>query len=142
MDKVNCLIKAKVVEQDEKENGLRAVLNFGHTIGHAVESAYDFKMTHGECVGIGMIAASYIAYKRDMISLNDLERIENVLTLYGFRTRVKLPKEEKILEFMNKDKKKIAGKLKFVLPTEIGAVMQTTDVKPSEISGALKYISE
>ena len=142
MDKVNCLIKAKVVEQDEKENGLRAVLNFGHTIGHAVESAYDFKMTHGECVGIGMIAASYIAYKRDMIGLNDLERIESILKLYGFRTRVKLPKEEKILEFMHKDKKKISGKLKFVLPTAIGTVMQTTDVEPSEISGALKYISE
>lgn len=142
MDKVNCSIKAKVVEQDEKENGLRAVLNFGHTIGHAVESAYDFKMTHGECVGIGMIAASYIAYKRDMIGLNDLERIESILKLYGFRTRVKLPQEEKILGFMHKDKKKISGKLKFVLPTAIGAVMQTTDVEPSEISGALKYISE
>lgn len=142
MDKVNCSIKAKVVEQDEKENGLRAVLNFGHTIGHAVESAYDFKMTHGECVGIGMIAASYIAYKRDMIGLNDLERIESILKLYGFRTRVKLPQEEKILEFMHKDKKKISGKLKFVLPTAIGTVMQTTDVEPSEISGALKYISE
>ena len=85
MDKINCSIKADVVEQDEKENGLRAILNFGHTIGHAVESAYDFKMTHGECVGIGMVGASYIAYKRNMIDESTLNRIENVLDMYGFK---------------------------------------------------------
>lgn len=142
MDKINCSIKANVVEQDEKENGLRAILNFGHTIGHAVESAYNFKMTHGECVGLGMIGASYIAYKRNMIKADTLQRIESILTEYGFRTRVKLPENDKILEFMQKDKKKTMGKLKFVLPTEIGEVMQTTDVTREEIFGALEYISE
>lgn len=142
MDKINCSIKANVVEQDEKENALRAILNFGHTIGHAVESAYDFKMTHGECVGIGMIGAGYIAYKRKMIEKSDLDRIENVLSEYGFKTRVKLPEKETILSFMQKDKKKIAGKLKFVLPTSIGTVMQTTDVEKDEIFDALDYITK
>ena len=142
MDKINCSIKAAVVETDEKENGLRAILNFGHTIGHAVESAFDFKMTHGECVGLGMIGASYIAKERNMIDMETLSRIERILNLYGFKTRVKLPPAETVIEYMQKDKKKIAGKLKFVLPTEIGSVMQTTDVTRGEILSALEYIGE
>ena len=64
MAKRNCEIKAEVVECDEKENGLRAILNFGHTIGHAAESALGFTMTHGECVGLGMEAVFSIALKR------------------------------------------------------------------------------
>lgn len=142
MDKINCSIKADVVERDEKETGLRAILNFGHTIGHAVESAYDFKMTHGECVGIGMVAASYIAYKRNMIGKDVLDRIEKTLDIYGFRTRVKLPDKETVFGFMQKDKKKIAGKLKFILPTKIGDVMQTTDVTKDEIFSAFDYITK
>ena len=142
MDKINCSIKADVVEQDEKENGLRAILNFGHTIGHAVESAFDFKMTHGECVALGMIGASYIAVKRGMIDREVLSRIENILTLYGFKTRIQLPPQSKVMEYMQKDKKKIAGKLKFVLPVSVGAVKQTTDVTSEEIKDALLYIGE
>lgn len=142
MDRINCRIKAQVVEQDEKETGLRAILNFGHTIGHAVESAYNFKMTHGECVGLGMISASYIAHKRGMLDSSALERIETILRLYGFKTRVILPEADKVMDFMQKDKKKIEGSLKFVLPSEIGAVIQTTDVTREEIFAALEYISE
>ena len=142
MDKINCSIKANVVEQDEKEMGLRAILNFGHTIGHAVESSYDFKLTHGECVGLGIIAASYIAKERNMIDEEALSRIENILKLYGFKTRVPLPPKETVMGYMQKDKKKTAGKLKFVLPTKIGEVTQTTDVTEGEILAALDYIGE
>lgn len=140
MSKVNCGIKAAVVEQDEKENALRAILNFGHTIGHAVESAYNFTMTHGECVGLGMIAASYISYKRNMITKEELDEIESILYEYGFRTRVKLPENRRIWDFMQKDKKKAEGKLKFILPEAIGKVIQTTDVGMEEIFAALEYI--
>lgn len=142
MDKINCSIKADVVEKDEREMGLRAILNFGHTIGHAVESAFDFKMTHGECVGLGMIGASYIAQKRGMISKEDLERIENILNLYGFKAKVKLPPTDKVMGYMQKDKKKTEGKLKFVLPLKIGDVTQTTDVRGEEIEAALRYIGD
>jgi 3-dehydroquinate synthase len=140
MDKINCAIKADVVMQDERENGLRAILNFGHTIGHAVESAYNFQKTHGECVGLGMIAASYIAAKRGMISTETLAEIEFVLKEYGFATRVELPENDTVYSFMQKDKKKLEGKLKFVLPTKIGEVAQTTDVTKEEIYEAFKYI--
>lgn len=140
MAKVNCSIKAKVVEEDEKESGLRAILNFGHTIGHAVESSFGFSKTHGECVGLGMVAASHIALKRGMISDAELGEIENILTAYGFDIRTELPDDDTVWAFMQKDKKKLEGKLKFVLPINIGEVVQTTDVTADEVYAALDYI--
>lgn len=140
MAKVNCSIKARVVEEDEKENGLRAILNFGHTIGHAVESAYNFSKTHGECVGLGMVSASYIAMKRGMISEAQLKKIEEILSLYDFKIRVELADNDTVWAFMQKDKKKLEGKLKFVLPVNIGEVVQTTDVTAEEVYEALEYI--
>lgn len=141
MAKTNCAIKASVVEQDERENGLRAILNFGHTIGHAVESAFSFKMTHGACVGLGMVAVSKIAFDRGMITDDILKDIESVLSAYNFDIRADLPPIDTIYDFMNKDKKKTKGKLKFVLPLKIGDVIQTNDVTEEEIFAALKYIS-
>lgn len=142
MAKTNCTIKARVVETDERETGIRAILNFGHTIGHAVESAYDFKMTHGECVGLGMIGAAYIAKERNIIEDNTLEEIENILSLYDFKIRVNIPDSDTIYSLMQKDKKSINGVLKFVLPTQIGTVTQVTDVTRNEIFKALDYIKE
>ena len=142
MSKRNCSIKAKVVEADEKESGLRAILNFGHTIGHAVESAMDFKLTHGECVGIGMVAASYIATERGLIDSDILSDIENTLASYGFNLKLKLPECDIIYGFMQKDKKKSNGKLNFVLPVKIGEVIRVNDVKDDEIYKALEYISK
>ena len=142
MAKRNCEIKAEVVEQDEKENGLRAILNFGHTIGHAVESAFNFTKTHGECVGLGMAAAAYISKERGMIEDNELNDIESVLAEYGFEVKAEIDDPQRVYEFMQKDKKKTAGKLKFVLPVSIGEVMQTRDVEESEIFAAIDHISK
>ncbi len=142
MSKTNCGIKADVVMQDEKENGLRAILNFGHTIGHAVESAFDFKLTHGECVGLGMLSVANIASERELISRETLKLISEVLAEYGFRTKIKLPQYESIIGFMQKDKKKQSGKLKFVLPVKIGEVVQVTDVTDNEIYNALEFINK
>ena len=142
MSKINCGIKANVVEQDEKENGLRAILNFGHTIGHAAESALNFTTTHGECVGLGMVAVSKIAVNRGLIDEATLNDIEETLKEYNFRVRMPLPPAEEIYSFMQKDKKKANGKLKFVLPVKIGDVTQTRDVTEKEIYDAIKFISE
>lgn len=139
-DKINCSIKADVVMQDEKENGLRAVLNFGHTIGHAVESAYNFKKTHGECVGIGMSAAGYIAVKRGLIPESALKEMETVLAMYGFNIKVGLPDNDTVYSIMQKDKKKLSGKLTFVLPVRIGEVIRVNDITQDEIYAALDYI--
>lgn len=142
MSKINCSIKANVVMNDERENGLRAILNFGHTIGHAAESAFDFELTHGECVGLGMIAASHIAEGRGLITSEQLNEMISVLDGYGFRTKIKLPEYARIMEFMRNDKKKVSGKLKFVLPVSIGEVVQVTDVTEDEIISALEFIDE
>ncbi len=142
LSKKNCTIKADIVSKDEKENGLRAILNFGHTIGHAIESAYEFRMTHGECVALGMIAVCKIAIERGMLLQEDMQKIEDALISYGFRTRVKIPPVDVVLSYMDKDKKKQHGALGFVLPLSIGAVVQKSDVTREEILSALKYISE
>ncbi len=138
----NCSIKADIVSKDEKEMGLRANLNFGHTIGHAIESAFDFKMTHGECVGLGMLGAAYIACKRGLIRDEQLTQIKETLEIYGFSTRVALPSFDIIHTYMQKDKKKTADGLKFVLPTSIGSVEHFTDVCVSEIDNALNYLQK
>lgn len=75
--KTNCLIKGKVVEQDEKETGLRAILNFGHTIGHAIESVSDFQLLHGECISIGMVGACKIAQYMGMVDDDSMDSIRN-----------------------------------------------------------------
>lgn len=140
MARENCAVKADVVSNDEKENGLRAILNFGHTIGHAVESAFDFKLTHGACVGLGMCAASRIAVKRGIFGADKLERIEKVLLSYGFDIKADIRSNDEVYDYMQHDKKKSAGRLKFILPTDIGIVVQVTDVSKDEIYDALDYI--
>ncbi len=142
MTKKNCGIKGEIVMQDAYETGLRANLNFGHTIGHAVESYFNFTWSHGECVGIGMVAASYIAYRREMIPKKTLLRIESILKLYGFRTRAEILNAAQVISLLQKDKKKINGQLKFILPVQIGSVVQVTDVTELEILDALAYINE
>jgi 3-dehydroquinate synthase len=140
--KRNCEIKAEVVMVDEKENGLRAILNFGHTIGHAVEAAMDFTLTHGECVGLGMAAACRIAQKRNIIGEDVVSDVIQTLKLYGFSLPLALPNAGTIYSFMNKDKKKSDGVLKFVLPLKIGEVTIVTDVTEEEITDAVEYISK
>ena len=142
MSKRNCQIKASVVEQDERESGLRAILNFGHTIGHAAESALNFSMTHGECVGLGMLAVCHIAKERGLISQTDAFDIEAVIESYGFKIKTKLPDASVICSYMTKDKKKADGKLGFVLPVRIGEVIRTSDVTEEEIIKAIEYISQ
>ncbi len=142
MTKRNCEIKSEIVEKDEKETGLRAILNFGHTIGHAAESALNFTMTHGECVGLGMAAVCKIAVKRGLISKDTALDIENVMKSYGFKLKADLPDADTIYSFMQKDKKKSNGKLNFVLPVRIGEVIRTTDVTEQEIREAVEYISQ
>lgn len=139
MAKTNCTIKAEVVMNDERENGLRAILNFGHTIGHAVEAGSNFTKTHGECVGIGMIGAEYIAQKRGMISVGMLSETEEVLEKYGFKI-TDLPSGDIVWELMQKDKKKLDGLLKFILPVKKGEVVSVKDISRSEISAAIDYL--
>ena len=124
--RANCSIKKSVVEQDEKESGLRAVLNLGHTIGHAVESVSGFSLLHGECVSIGIAGAFRLALKMGMVSNTVAEEVELTLEAAGLPVRAAGMEPKQIHAEMLHDKKAKGGKLNFVLPTRIGEVTVRT----------------
>jgi 3-dehydroquinate synthase len=124
--KMNCSIKKSIVEQDEREGGLRAILNFGHTIGHAVESASEFALLHGECVAIGICGAFRLALKLGMVSKDLAESVENTLTAAGLPVRMPGMDPDKVFGSMLRDKKAKDGKLSFILPKGIGEVVTCT----------------
>ena len=134
-----CSIKARVVESDEREGGLRKILNFGHTVGHALEAVTNYRrFLHGEAVGYGMLAASRIAEGMRLLPSNARQRIES-----GIRAAGKLPKPKSlalddIISAMHHDKKVEAGRATFVLPVQIGKVVIRSDVPPQVIRQALK----
>ncbi|MCR4907276.1 MAG: 3-dehydroquinate synthase [Lachnospiraceae bacterium] len=139
----SCRIKARVVEDDPKESGERAVLNFGHTLGHAVENYMNFSLTHGECVSLGMAAALDISRSRNYISEDEVNAAKDLLA--AFSLPVKLGRNTdtgKILELSKSDKKMARNKLRFILLKEIGLAVIKTDVTDSEIEDSLKGILE
>ena len=140
MIKINCSIKGKVVEQDEKENGLRAILNFGHTVGHAIESVMDFELLHGECVSLGMIAACKIAEYMEIIDEKVSERVENLIKKVGLPTKLPEIDIDKVYRQMFYDKKVRNEKLLFVLPKKIGEVIQTNIEDEDIIMRAITYL--
>jgi 3-dehydroquinate synthase len=126
ISKMNCSIKGKVVELDEREGGLRAILNFGHTIGHAVESVSGFALLHGECVSVGIAGAYRLAMKMGMVDAKTTGQVENTLRKIGLPVKVQGMSAKAIYEQMFYDKKITDGKLNFVLPKGIGDVIQCT----------------
>ena len=138
----NCSIKASVVSQDEKEMGVRADLNFGHTFGHAVESYLDFKLTHGESVALGMIAAFRVALMRGLVSKEYFDELIKILMEYGFSIKTHISDIDEVIALMHKDKKKSSKKLKFILPSGRGNVIQCDDLTDEEIISAFKFISK
>lgn len=136
----SCEIKRDVVENDPKEKGERALLNFGHTIGHAVEKLSDFSLYHGECVSIGCIAASYLSWKMERISDADLASIRKVFTDFNLPVSVKGQAAKEILKTSKSDKKMKAGKINFILLNEIGNAYIYSDFTDDEILLAIDYI--
>ena len=133
----NCRIKASVVAADEREGHLRAILNFGHTFGHAVESEMHYQLRHGECVSIGMMAACRIGQARGTISPAEVARIESLLVRLGLPTRIPAGISVAVLlDWMARDKKVKAGKIQFVLPRGIGQVYIADDVTEAELRDA------
>ena len=136
----SCKIKRHVVEEDPTEQGIRAWLNFGHTIGHSVEKLKDFTLCHGECVAIGCAAAAWMSWKRGLISEKEKEAAEQLLLVYQLPVRVKGLKPEDIVKTTKLDKKMDAGKVKFVLLKKIGEAFVTRDVEDEELLRASRYV--
>ena len=135
-----CLFKADVVSKDEKENGLREILNFGHTIGHAIETIFDFKMLHGECVALGMLAVLELAVKQGTITQYQLEQIRELLHYFDLPLFVSDVSKEKIYQQMFLDKKVNQNKIRFVLPKRIGEVYTTSELSEHDIIKAIEFV--
>jgi 3-dehydroquinate synthase len=133
--KRSCQAKADVVGQDEKESGIRAILNYGHTIGHAVESLTGYtEIVHGEGVGIGMVAAGKIAAELKMWTEKEVERQDSLIVKAGLPTKLPTGLDiSQIVAALQIDKKVKAGKVRFILPTEIGNVTITDQVPADTI---------
>lgn len=135
-------MKAAVVGRDERESGLRMILNFGHTIGHAIEAATGYRsLLHGEAIAWGMLAALRIALSRRTVGPDQAVRMEQTIAAYGplpgFRTTV-----DKLLDAAGRDKKNRAGKRRFVLPNGIGDAMIVEDVTVGEMESAAGWLLE
>ena len=138
-----CLIKKKIVEEDPFDTGKRAVLNLGHTFGHAIEKCAGFGLTHGECVAYGTICASYISLRRGYISGSEYDSIYGFIQGIGLKTTVpgkyNMTKDS-VVGAMLKDKKNNADGLKFILIEGIGNAVIKGDITSEEISRALDII--
>lgn len=133
-----CKIKAAVVESDEKETDLRRILNFGHTIGHAVEAVSGYSLVHGAAVAMGMVAATELAVLKGILESKEKERLKNLLLAFGLP--VEIPQEydrNRIQDLLLSDKKTIGGRIFFVLPTTLGKVIITDDVETDLIAKVL-----
>ncbi|MBQ2753348.1 MAG: 3-dehydroquinate synthase [Firmicutes bacterium] len=135
-----CSVKAAVVNEDEKESGLREILNFGHTIGHAVETLKGFLLIHGECVAIGMAAAMKISADKGYIDEKEVERLEDILRYFDLPVRVSGLMEDDIYKTLFLDKKARNSKIGFVLIENIGTPLRTKELTEEEIRNGIRYI--
>lgn len=137
--KTSCSIKAQVVAKDEREGGLRAILNFGHTVGHAIETETGYhQFLHGEAVAIGMAVAAQLAYRLKMIDKQSVISIRTLIADYGLPTDIPEGMDpERLCAHMMIDKKAEAGRVTFVLPERIGSVRIMKDVDISAIKRVL-----
>lgn len=141
----SCSIKKAVVEKDPKEMGERALLNFGHTIGHAIEKSMNFTLLHGECVALGSVAAAFISWKRELISMEEYYEIRDMFVPFNLPISISDIKPKEILELTKADKKMESGSIKFILLKKIGKAVMESSVTDKEILDAIQeliYIEE
>jgi 3-dehydroquinate synthase len=136
----SCLVKKAVVEKDPKELGDRALLNFGHTIGHSVEKLKNFTLLHGECVCVGMAAAAFISMKRDKITLQAYEDIIETIKLFREPVNICGLSAEQIYEVTKLDKKMDSDKIRFILLQDIGNSEIDPTVTKDEMLAAIHTI--
>ncbi len=135
-------IKAEIVSQDEKDLGLRNILNYGHTVGHAIETVSDFSWKHGQAVAAGMAAVALISYRMGILPGSDTRSIISLIEKAGLPVKIKDLDIAAILQAMHHDKKKINGRIRFILPKCIGEVVMNDEVSPALLEQVLKDLNE
>lgn len=136
----SCRIKRDVVEEDPTEQGVRALLNFGHTIGHAVEKLKNFALLHGQCVAIGCAAAMKLSVMRGNLTEDELLQAEQCFARFSLPVRTDGLSAGQIVQTTRSDKKMEAGKIKFILLEEIGSAFIDKTVSDGELLAAAEYI--
>jgi len=137
----SCKIKADIIEMDEKELGLRRILNFGHTLGHALEAASGYSLSHGEAVSIGMVGAAKISHRLDYLDRVSYQRILDLIKHYHLPTKIPAGLDTvQITAFMATDKKAIGGQLHFVLVKKIGVPFVTPEVPSGVVEGTIEEL--
>jgi len=136
----SCEIKAGIVSQDERESGVRSLLNFGHTIGHALEAVCGYEtLRHGEAVLLGMLAEAYISMKTQRLVESDFRRVENFLRRIPLKTQIARISMEELERFMTRDKKGMDGAVRLVLLRSIGEAELSSDWQPGWLHEAIGY---
>lgn len=135
-----CQCKQRVVERDPFENGERAILNFGHTLGHAIEKYMDFKLLHGECVALGSVCAAYISWKKKKLSKEEYYEIRDMFVPFRLPISMTQMEPEKIVELTKSDKKSDGGGIKFILLKKVGKAVIDKSVTAEEMLAALQEI--
>lgn len=136
----SCTVKKLVVEKDPTEKGERALLNFGHTIGHAIEKAKQFSLLHGECIALGMVAAAYISWKRENLSLEEFYEVRDMFVPFNLPISIEDIDPEEILALTKSDKKMDKGQIQFVLLKKVGKAVIDRSVTDEEILAAVREI--
>ena len=140
MVKRSCEIKKSVVEKDPTEKGDRALLNFGHTLGHAIEKAKGFTLTHGECVALGCVAAAFISWKKELIAMEEYYEIRDMFVPFNLPISVEDLEPSEVIKLTKSDKKADGDKIKFILLKKIGKAFIDTTVTEEEMNAALNEI--
>lgn len=135
-----CQIKKEYVEKDPYDKGDRAMLNFGHTIGHAIEKAMDFKLLHGECVALGSVAAAFISWKKGYLQMEDYYEIRDMFVPFNLPISIDNIDAESIMNNVKYDKKHSGSTLSFISLKKVGKAFIDTTVTKEEIMDALNEI--
>ncbi len=130
-------IKAEIVERDEREEGLRGILNYGHTIGHAIEAVSNYELKHGQAVAIGMMAAAKISSRMEILDEVDIVKLERIIEKAGLPTEMPDMDKEAVWEAMQHDKKVLQDRIRFVLLRSIGNAFVSDEVDPALVEEVL-----
>lgn len=140
MVRFSCEIKRRIVEKDPEEQGDRVLLNFGHTIGHAVEKYKNFELLHGECVALGCVAAAFISYKRGLLTTEEYYEIRDMFVPFHLPISMEDLDPQEILKLTRSDKKRESGRIRFVLLKKIGHAYIENNVTDEEILAGINEI--
>ena len=140
MVKKSCDIKRMVVEKDPTEKGERALLNFGHTLGHAIEKHKNFTLFHGECVALGCVAAAFISWKKSLLSMDEYYEIRDMFVPFNLPISVEDIDIEEVVKLIHSDKKADSDFVRFILLKKVGKAVIDTSVTDDEVREALKEI--